>query len=310
MPIHRANLYTRENLLNSISAIRSLIDESGQIINRHNSEPTASSLATQERSNFPNEELIKDVHYRGNLSMEAAADHLMVFADSISEPAKTIAPWTCVRGLLESCALAVWFLDPMIDARTRVGRCFAFRYSGFTEQIKYFQVEKLYSQINRVNQRIKKVENDAITLGYPQLLNKKGETCGIAQNMPSIVELVGTTLDREGEYRLLSGVAHGHHWAISQIGFRPSEENPAGQQVKAFEKYLHPEGVIFATNLAVTAFAKVFWCLSELYGWDRKETISLLDRTYDQLSYHAKSRVWRSVTKRQSQSKPKGANKA
>jgi len=278
--------------------MQSLISESAQIINQHKSKPTAASLAIQEQNSFPNMELVKDVHYRGNLSMEAAGDHLMVFADSISEPAKTVAPWTCVRGLLESCALAVWFLDPLIDVKKRVGRCFAFRYLVFTEQIKYFQVEKLYSQVNRVNQRIKKVENDAISLGYSRLLNKKGEICGIAQHMPSIVELIGTTLDREGEYRLLSGVAHGHHWAISQFGFRKSEENLDELGVKAFEKYLHPESVVFATNIAVTSFAKVFWCLSQLYGWDSKETISLLDKVYDRLSYNSKSRYWRSTPKR------------
>jgi hypothetical protein len=298
MPIDRSKLYTREHLLNSISAMRSLIDGSAQIINRYNNEPTNDSLATQERNNFPNKELIKDVHYRGSLSMEAAGDHLMVFADSVSEPAKTVAPWTCVRGLLESCALAIWFLDPTIDAKTRVGRCFAFRYLGFTEQIKYFQAEKLYSQINKTKQRIKKVENDAVALGYHQLLNKKGEIYGIAQQMPSIVELIGTTLDREGEYRLLSGVAHGHHWAVSQVGFRISDENLGGQIVKAFVKHLHPESVVFATNIAVMSFAKVLWYLVKLYGWDRKETVSFLDKTYDQFSYNAKSRFWRSTTNR------------
>ena len=293
MPINANKLYTREYILNSISAIRSLIDDSAQIINQYNSEPTIDSLAIQERNSFPNKELIKDVHYRGNLSIEAAGDHLMVFADSISEPAKTVAPWTCVRGLLESCALAVWFLDPMIDSRTRVGRCFAFRYSGFIEQIKFFQVEKQHAQITKVNQRIKKVENDAIALGYPQLLNKKGEIYAIAQHMPSIIELIGTTLDREGEYRLLSGVAHGHHWAISQFGYRVSEEILDGQSVKAFVKYLHPESVVFSVNIVVTSFAKVFWCLGMLYGWERKEFIGLLDRTYDKLSYNDQSRFWR-----------------
>jgi hypothetical protein len=298
MPTNPSKLYTREYLLSSISAMRFLIDGSAQIINAYNSEPTKDSLAIQERNSFPNDELVKDVHYRGNLSMEAAADHLMVFVDSISEPAKTIAPWTCVRGLLESSALGVWFLDPTIDARTRVGRCFAFRYSGLTEQIKYLQAEKAYSQINKVKQRIKKVENDAISLGYPQLLNRNGEICGIAQPMPSIIELVGTALNREGAYRLLSGVAHGHHWAVSQLGFRTSEENLDGRVVKTFVKYLHPEGVVFATNIAVTSFVKVIWYLGKLYGWNRKEIVGLLDKTYDQLLYSAKSRFWRSTTSR------------
>lgn len=300
MSIKASKLYTRENLLNSISTMHFFIEESSRIINLYNSEPKTESLAMQERSSFPNKELIKDVHYRGHLSLEAAADHLMVFAESISEPAKTIAPWTCVRGLLESSALAVWFLDPTIDAKTRVGRCFAFRYLGFTEQIKYFQVEKMYSQINKVKQRTKKVENDAISLGYPQQLNKKGEVCGIARPMPSIVELIGITLNRESEYRLLSGVAHGHHWAVGQFGFRVSEEIINEQGLKAFVKYLHPESVIFATNIAITSLAKAFWYLAQLYGWDQKETTNLLEKTYDKLSYNTKSRFWRSTPKQRS----------
>ena len=133
-----------------------------------------------------------------------------------------------------------------------------------------------------------------MTLGYHRLLNKNGEINGIAIQMPSIIELIRATLDREGEYRLLSGVAHGHHWATSQIGFRVSEENLQGRVVKTFEKHLHPEIVLFATNIAVSSFAKVLWYLWSLYGWDEKEIESFLDRIYDQLQYKTERRFWRS----------------
>ena len=294
MSTAQSKLYTRAHMLTIISVMRDLIDGTAQIYNGYNAEPSLDSLAMQERKRFSNSELIKDVHYRGVLSMESAADHMMVFVDSISEPAKTIAPWTCVRGLLESSALAVWFLDPRIDAKERVGRCFAFRYSGFVEQIKFFQVEKLDTEIHKAQQRMKKVEQDAISLGYPQLLNKNGEINGIAQHMPSIIELIKLTLNREGDYRLLSGVAHGHHWATSQVGFRFSEENLQGQVVKTLEKHLHPESVLFATNIAVSSFSKVLWNLWRLYGWDIKEIESFLEKIYDRLYYKTEARFWRS----------------
>ena len=295
MSITQSKLYSRENVLNMISAMRVLIDRSAEIYNKYNNEPAPDSIAIQERNSFPNQELIKDVHYRGILSMESAADHLMVFADSITEPAKTIAPWTCVRGLLESSALAVWFLDPTIDAQARVGRCFAFRYSGFIEQIKFFQVDGAVAEINKTQQRINKVEQDAIALGYHRLLKNNGDINGIALYMPRIIELIGTTLNREGEYRLLSGIAHGHHWATSKMGFRVSEENLDGQVVKTLEKHLHPEIVLFATDMAVASYAKVLWYLWRLYGWDKKEIESLLDKIYDQLYYKAELRFWHSV---------------
>src|ERR1043165_5452333 len=160
--------FTREDVLNMLSAVNDLIDGTAQIYNQYNNEPASNSPAIKEEKSFPKPELVRDVHCRGMLSIESAADHLMVFADSLAEPVKTVAPWTCVRGLLESCALAAWFLDPAIDAKTRVGRCFAFRYVGFVQQFKYFQVEKRQSEIDKAQKRMIKVEQDALSLGYPR----------------------------------------------------------------------------------------------------------------------------------------------
>jgi hypothetical protein len=293
---HKSN-FTCEDVLNMLSAVHGLIDGTARICNQYNNEPASDSLAFQEQKSFPNQELIKDVHYRGILSLESAADHLMVFADSIAEPAKTVAPCTCVRGLLESCALAAWFLDPAIVAKARVGRCFAFRYEGFVQQINFLQVEKRQSEIDKAQQRMIKVEQDAVSLGYPRLLKKNGNINGIAQHMPSITELIGTTLNRKAEYRLLSGVAHGHHWAIHQIGFRVIEvKNSKGQVVKALEKHLHPIVVLVLANIAVTSFSKVIWSLWRLYGRNLKEVEHLLDTTYEQLHYKPEVRFWHSTS--------------
>jgi hypothetical protein len=287
---------TREDVLDMLSAVHDLFDGTGQIYNQYSNEPASGSLAHQEQNSFPDQEVIKSVYYRGIMSMEAAGDHLIVFADSIAEPAKTVAPWTCVRGLLESCALAAWFLDPAVDAKTRVGRCFAFRYVGFVQQIKYLQVEKRQSEIDKVQKRIMKVEQDALSLGYPRLLKKNGDMNGIAQPMPNITELIGTTLDRETEYRLLSGVAHGHHWAIQQVGFREIEVNDSqGQVIKALEKHPHPNFILYVAHVAITSFARVIWYLWRLYGWNLKEVENLLDTTYERLRYRSELRFWRST---------------
>lgn len=287
---------THKDVLNMLSAVHGLINGTEQIYNQYKNEPAPHSLAFQEQKSFPNQEVIKSVYYRAMLSIESAADHLMVFADSITEPAKTVAPWTCVRGLLESCALAAWLLDPAIDVKARVGRCFAFRYVGFVQQIKYLQVKNRQLEINKAKQRIIKVEQDAVALGYPRLLNKNGDINGIAQHMPAITELIGTTLNREAAYRLLSGAAHGHHCATQQIGFRVIEvKDSEGQVIKALEKHVHPDFVLYIAHIAVTSFAKVIWYLWCLYGWNLKEVECLLDKTYEQLHYKPELRFWHSA---------------
>jgi hypothetical protein len=86
--------FTREDVLNMLSAVNDFFDGSGQIFNQYHHEPAANSPAAREQKSFPNPGLVRDVHYRGILSMEAAGDHLMGFAACLAEPAKTLAPAT------------------------------------------------------------------------------------------------------------------------------------------------------------------------------------------------------------------------
>lgn len=299
MPNNQNNIrskFVAEDVINLVAVAHDFIGETSRLYDAYNNEPVIDSIAAQERINFPNRKAVENVHYGGILSMEAAADHLMVFADSLKSPAKTIAPWTCVRGLLESCALASWFLDPSIDVKTRVGRYFSFRYAGFVQQIKLYNVEgNRQEDVKRVEERIKKVETDAISLGYPRVLNKKsGNVEGIGQKMPGITELVGITLNKESSYRLLSAIAHGHHWATHQIGFRIINFTDSnGNDHIGLEKHLEPAFVLYAGNIAITSFAQVLWYVWNLYDWNEQEIRALLDTTFDKLKYAKDRRLWK-----------------
>jgi len=57
----------------------------------------------------------------------------------------------------------------------------------------------------------------ATSLGYKPILDKGGRRVGAGQQMPSVTDLIGTILDEEAHYRLLSAVAHGHHWALQEL---------------------------------------------------------------------------------------------
>jgi len=286
--------FTPADVKNLISVLDEFLKKTSEFFNKYNNEPSDDSIAIQERVNFPKEVSVKNAHYGGFLSMEAAADHLMVFKDSLVEPAKSIAPWTCVRGLLESCALASWFLEPKIDVNTRVGRYFAFRYTGFVQQIKLYRAggdRKDY--INRVRERIKKVEQEALKLGYQPVLDNKGNLDGICQRMPPITGLIGITLDKEVEYRLLSAIAHGHHWATNQVGFRVTGYSDSKGNIQTgLEKHIDPKLIFYATSIAITAFAQVLWYIWLLYGWDEEEIINVLNDTFDELFLTNENRIW------------------
>jgi hypothetical protein len=286
--------FTGADVENMLSVVHHLTTETSRLYNAYNNEPTANSIATNEKTSFPKRESVENAHYGGILSIEAAADHLMAFADTLAEPAKTVAPWTCVRGLLESCALACWFLNPIIDVKTRVGRYFAFRYIGFVQQIKLLNVDgNRQEDVNKVEQRIQKVEQDALKLGFPRILNKAGKIDGIGQKMPDITQLIGLTLNREAEYRLLSAIAHGHHWATHKIGFRVIKFiDSRGKIQKGLEKHIEPTFVLYAANIAVTSFAQALWDIWRLYGWNEEEIKLLLDTTFDRLKYTNERRIW------------------
>jgi hypothetical protein len=293
MSNRRKPIFTVEDVVKMTFAINDLFDQIGNIFVQSVA-PAPNSQAFSEEREFPEPELVRDVYNRGIQSIEAAADHLVAFADLLVAPAKTFAPFTCVRGLLESCALAAWFLDPEVDVRIRVGRCYAFRYEGFVQQIKHAQAKNSASEVESAKQRMKEVEKKALGLGYSRLSTKSREMSGIAQRWPGITKLIGTTLNKEIQYRLLSAVAHGHHWATYQTSYRIIEEqNSEGLSEKRLEKYVHPTLMYDLGNVAVTSLARVWWYLWKTYGWDLDELGGVLDSTYQELKYNPESQFWR-----------------
>ena len=152
--------------------------------------------------------------------IEVAADQLMAFAKTLESPPQSIDPWTCTRAILESAALAGWLLDPSINARTRIERSLAFRYDGFSEEIKFLRAIGNESSAARVIMKIEKLERLASELGFLPLRNTKGERIGIGQRMNSVTDIVKSVLNEEAFYRLCSAVINGQIGALQGLSFR------------------------------------------------------------------------------------------
>src|SRR5207249_6130508 len=134
-----------------------------------------------------------------------------------------------------------WLFEPGINVQTRVGRSFAIRYESMNQQLKFVRAIGLpATDVQKIEGQVNEVEKVALGLGFPSLKDKKGERIGISQPMPSATAMIKTMLDEELAYRLLSAVAHGHFWAIHQLGFRavvPTAPPTSGVPMTAIEKH-------------------------------------------------------------------------
>lgn len=277
--------YTRDNILHTVRALRDLHDEIGGFLNGYEHKPSPNSQAALELRTYQRPESLTTAYSGGSVLIEVAADQLIAFAKTVTEPVQTIAPWTCVRAVLESSALATWMLDPNIDARTRVQRSLAFRYEGLSQQAKYGRASDDKAATAKVIARIDEIERGALGLGFPRVENKKGKRIGIAQRMPSITDIIAQALDEEASYRLLSAMAHAHPWALQQLSFRQigsndtllAEESIASGRIHLVEKNLEPLAVAFLCNKAANAFARPILYETQLFGWDTARLRSILD---------------------------------
>lgn len=278
------------------SGLEQLRHDLAQFLQASGYSPNRDSKAAKELAESSPSDFLHTVQCQGAFQNEIAADHLTAFLKTLAEPVETIAPWTCVRALLEMSALASWFLDSTIDMRERVARGFAHRFEGLTEQAKFSKSADLDSATAR--KRIDKVEADAIALGYARVLDRKGNRIGIARKMPSATQLIAEVHNQEETYRLLSAFAHGHPWAIQTVSFQlvPNKKvEPAGDgiQLHVIQKTVSLNATAFLALLAAEVFSRPFWHQCIYYGWDRNLLKDVLERNFDQIGVNDKKRFWR-----------------
>lgn len=294
---------TRNDVIELVSTLDDLIDNTSRFMEEFGGEPTTDSPAIAELNTFERSQSVMTVLSQGVLLAEVAADQLMTLVRSLNEPVQTISPWTCLRAILESSALAVWFLEPSTGARLRVQRSFAFRFEGLDQQRKWMRITH-ESEVDKVTARMDAMEQVALNLGYQRMVDRNGKRNGLGQVMPSVTQIVRDVFDEEDTYRLLSAVAHGHHWALTQLGFRlmnDGEQNSGGwsnlnKTTSVLEKSLDPSLAGYICLKALIAFSKSFWCMSRYCGWWNERAENMFDQACDRMNIRAELRCWRTAT--------------
>jgi len=284
----------KDDLIEIISALTTLHDETASLFNKYGLDPAPGSKAISELTAFRTES-VQTSYSQGNMLIEASADQLISLFRSLIEPVLTIAPWTSVRAIIESSALASWLLDPTISARDRAQRSFAFRFEGLSQQVKFARASGL--DTTKALLRIDDVEKVALTLGFSIVKDKNGKRIGIGQLFPTMTDLVGSVLQEEPTYRLFSAFTHTHPWAMQHMSFSQAQDKSPdhsdfSRNTTYFEKSLQPEAIIFLCHKAAYAFSRPIWYKAQLYGYELPEFIIMLNRVFDKLRFSNTARFW------------------
>ena len=272
----------------SIQNVDTFLDIIKQIVAPHAGKPLAGSQAERELKQNINLGIQLRVTYSQYwLLLETACDHAAALPKLYQEPAVSIAPWSCVRGVLEAACVATWLADPSITAQKRIARSYSRRYDELIQQSHFIQSINEADTGSQINSRIKHLTEEAQKCGFDIPKDRKrGQQIGIALIFPSVTKLVKDHLGQETDYRLLSAFAHAETWAVHQGGFRnlPNEsvikvENYDLESSK-IQKFIHPEAVNYLCWTSIAAIGHMLMNGLKLFGGDVDTLCSALDHRY------------------------------
>lgn len=263
-------------------------DESSRYIKDHGLDPKPGSIAQIEHDTYSPPERIVECWALWNYLVELCGEHVTLFVKSLTEPVEAIACYTCVRSMMESCALGAWLVDPTIDAATRRERVLAHRYAGMKEQVKFAK------SAGRPATEIAKAEGQQKKLGDELGVNgPKGKS----KERPSATNMITMMLDEEKNYRMLSAVAHGHFWAIHGLCYKQNDESPdlmvGSVATKGFKKVMKFEAVALMGSCVFKAMARPLWNHCQYFGWDALRLEELIENVADKLTIRNERRFWR-----------------
>lgn len=277
------------------AALATLRDETAEFVRPYRSTPVSNSVAETDALASRRPESVHTLLAQTFILVEVVADQLTAFSKTITEPFETIAPWTCARSLLEAASLACWLLDPKADPRTRLARSLALRYEGLSQQMKW--ARSAGKDPSLAQARLDEVARVGEELGYSTIMDDRNRRVGVAMPMPSVTAVIGSMVDEEPLYRLLSAFAHGHAWAIQQLSFRPAvqveERVSEGVRLIGMEKAPNINGMALLIVTSAEVFSRTLFYQTLYLGWDNARLVSILERGFDGLNAADRLRFWR-----------------
>ncbi len=171
------------------SALTKFFEDLGNFVNSYPIAPAPNSQGAKEQAEFRGSNYLITSMASVWQFIEVGGEHVLQLVKSLTEPMLPIASLTCVRSMLESCALGTWLFDPDSDAKTRMERMVALRYQGLMEQKKYIQANGASADdIAKFKARIDELVHQALNLGFVKLVDNKSRQIGLGQPGPALTK--------------------------------------------------------------------------------------------------------------------------
>jgi hypothetical protein len=283
---------TRDAVRTMCMAIEQYLDGVTDVISAWPAEPATDSVAAKE--SLSTSRFVMTATSHASLSIEDGGDHLYGLTKLVVEPATATACFTCIRSMLESCAIGAWLVDPNINQTKRQARVFAFRRSGMIECRKFASRTANAATDGEFAKNIIILEQEATAAGF-QLTVPPDSKSGIGIKMPGATEMIRDVLGLDEIYRLLSGIAHGHQWARQIMYKQTGPAQVAGTQGVVLTKTLSTESFMLITHSGFLALTKLLWNRSLFWGINTDQLEELVENAAERLQIELQNRFWRST---------------
>ena len=241
-------------------------------ISTYQNHPTINSRAITELGDSRYHKAIANAYSQSGVQLLMACDQLIALSRTFAEPTLTVAPWTCVRAILELTAVASWLVDPKIGVKERAERSYALRFEGVCQQ-KMF-VDAAGEDAAPAVMAIQNLEAEAAGIGLTILRDNKGKLTGIGEHWKSFTWLIKTMLDEEANYRLYSAMTHGHLWAATQLGFSGDTAGTSSplavSNALPIIKTMPPIAAPLLCMIAAKNVIQFVDYKAQLFGWDKR----------------------------------------
>ena len=262
---------------------------------RRPAQPEPCSVMAQDIANFGNDKPFVNAMTVADLACQYTHDHFSLFVNLLTGSVDPITSCTIIRSLLETAAIGAWAVDPLIDTVSRVSRIYAIRFESIVQQLKVLKCTKgiATADIDKTASRINAIANDAISRGIT-VDHVKGKVTLIGTRKPGPTDMIKEVLNAEWIYRLLSAVAHGHHWALRDIGFiKVDAEDQTSADGTLYKKRNFTDAVLLVGLHGFLAYSRLLWNVIGYRQSSRLQFEELLETTTDRLSVATDLRFWR-----------------
>ena len=272
-----------QDVLRAAGALNSFPKTIFGAFNKYRNSPSGTSKASDELANSVQAATLEMVYAQGAQQLLFACDHtLAIHRLFVTKSQLSYSPWTCARGVLESCSICVLLLDPATGSIERITRSLNLRLEGFQSVRKYLRrrTPTLAQGIDsQVQAKIAALRQECLPLGIAEKLNSKGQFLGFGRGVQSISNRIEEAFGASNDYSLLSACAHAEAWAILDLDPRS-------------EPGLSPEWAMYLVTKPIEWAARSLWAYYRFFGWDLEEGTATLEREYNRAGLGHESRFW------------------